>query len=66
MLLLGDRLDDAGKQHLADAQRQEEKDGADLVQAAVDPALMPAQEMLGEDDILVVEDLDPDDPGRCR
>ena len=63
MLLLGDRLDDAGKQDLADAERQEIHDRADLVQPAVDAAVVAAQVVLGQDDVLVVEDLHADDPG---
>ena len=61
MLVLRHRLDDARKQDLADAQGKEEKDRSDLVQPAVDAAVVAVQIVLGKDDVLVVEDLHPDD-----
>ena len=64
MLLLRHRLDHTRKQHLTHTQRQKEEDRPDLVEAAVDASRMTAQVVLREDDVLVVEDLDADDPGR--
>src|SRR5215472_13005897 len=66
VLLFGHGFHDAWKQHLAHAQGQEIQNRADLVQAAVDACVVVAQVVLGEDDVLVVEDQNADDARRGR
>src|SRR5262245_31462262 len=60
-LLFGDGLHGTVKQYLAHAEREEVQDRPNLVEPTVNAAVMAAQVVLGEDDVLVVEDLHADD-----
>ena len=66
MLSLGGRFHDARKENLADTERKKVNDAGDLVETAVDASVVACQIVLGEDDVLTVENLYPHNARSAR